>query len=284
MREAVSSAWISMKRLMGTSKFYLILGMVLIFSYYTYTPFLQIAEYYQLSVPPWIYVFYTSFYTMMILNTGLCVLLFSDVPCMDGYSQMMIIRCGRRVYILGQVLYILMASLLYTFVLLILSIIFILPVLEWNADWGVVINTLGQSSTEIQQQTGIKLPFIVDPDFLKALTPVKAMLAGFFSMWLTSALTGVVIGFFRLLFGPMAGVTAAGILAAFAVFVQFIGGEFIGGWLRYLSPLSWSRFGIMDWYGYGMLPSPRYCYSVLIISVIILSIGIILRFCKRDLE
>ena len=135
---AVTSAGICFRRRLNNSKTYLALAVMAIFSFYIFSPVCQLASYYQISCPPWLFPFFMSFPIMLMVHGGLCLLLFSDGGENDGYSYLMLARCGRKATMMGRLLEVLLTSFLYALILLVFSVVFILPVLGWDSDWGTL--------------------------------------------------------------------------------------------------------------------------------------------------
>ena len=129
---AVTSAGICFRRRLNNSKTYLALAVMAIFSFYIFSPVCQLASYYQISCPPWLFPFFMSFPIMLMVHGGLCLLLFSDGGENDGYSYLMLARCGRKATMMGRLLEVLLTSFLYALILLVFSVVFILPVLPWR--------------------------------------------------------------------------------------------------------------------------------------------------------
>ena len=284
MRKKIwTCAKISLIQLFASTKWRFILCIAAIFCFYTYMPFFQIARFYEIGIAPWIYCFFRSFYLMIVLHGALSILLFVEVPYLDMYTEMLIIRSGRFSYILGQFLYICLAAGIYTLIPLLMSLVFVIPRLDCNWEWGMLINTLSESSAVITSQTGIELSFVIDPEILN-LNPLQAMGITFVFEWLVTLFIGCVMLFFRLLVGKMGGIIAAGVLVGMTMFAMFLGGILIGSWLIYISPASWCSIGLLDWFGGGAQPSPTYALIVLSSGIFVMGTGSVLKFIRNDLE
>ena len=122
LQMAVTSAGICFRRRLNNPKTYLALAVMAIFSFYIFSPVCELASYYQMSCPPWLFPFFISFPIMLMVHGGLCLLLFSDGGENDGYSYLMLARCGRRAIMLGQLLEVLLTSFLYALSLLVFSV------------------------------------------------------------------------------------------------------------------------------------------------------------------
>lgn len=270
-------------RFFSDSKTYVILLILLIFNFYVFSPFYTMAQYYQTPVSPWLFPMFLSWFTMSFVHGGLCILLFVDIPHQDRYVDLEIIRCGRAAYIIGQILYVFAVSLFFTLASVLFSILFILPVMDWTLDWGIFLRTFLQYSSKMQQEVGVSVSVLLSGAVIEKMMPLQAMLISFVSMWMVTAFMGMVILFFRIVFGRESGLPAAGVSVAISVFAIGIGQLFYGAWLKYLSPLLWTSYRGLDWFGNGRLSIP-YAAGFLAISMSLMGIISILRFCKMDMK
>ncbi len=284
LRGSLRCCRILIRRELGSPKMWLILIMMGVFSFYCYAPLCTIANFYKVPVTPWAYPFFMSFPIMLVVNNGLCLLLFSDVGETDGYAGLMTVRSGRRAYMAGQLLCILTMGFLYAAVLLAMSIIFILPEISFEGDWGVLLHTLAESSGQVQAQTGVSLSIIVPQEILAVFTPVEAVLISFLCIWLSAAFMGVLICFFRVYVSRAAGIFAAGALVCTALFSASLGMLTVGRWLQFFSPLSWAGFLSIDWYYSGLTPSPAYVFTVLTAGTTAMGIASVWKFERRDFD
>lgn len=284
IKNSLRCCGILLRRELGSPKMWLVLLMMVVFSFYNYSPLCAVAEYYKVPATPWAYPFFLSFPTMLVVNSGLCLLLFSDVGEVDGYAGLMAIRGGRRVYLTGQLLYVLTMAFLYAAGLWLLSILFILPEIGWDPDWGVLLHTLAESSGQVQSQTGVSLSIIVPEETLALFTPGQATVICLLCVWLSAAFLGVLICFFRVFVSRAAGIFAAGILVCMILFSSTLGMFTFGRWLQFLSPLTWASLLSLDWYYSGLAPSPVYAFAVWIAGILSMGTAAVWRFGRRDLD
>lgn len=283
-KKSLRCCGILLRRELGSPKMWLILVMMVVFSFYNYAPLCTIADFYKVPVAPWAYPFFLSFPIMQVVNNGLCLLLFSDVGEADGYGELMIARCGRGAYMAGQLLCVVCMAFLYGLTLWALSILFALPEIGWDADWGVLLHTLAESSGQVQAQTGVSLSIIVSPEVLAIFTPLEATIISFACIGLSAAFIGALICFFRVFVSRQAGIFAAGVLTAMALFANSLGMLTLGRWLQFISPLSWSGLLGIDWYHSGFAPGPEYVFTVWIGGIVMMSCAAVWKFGRRDLE
>lgn len=284
IKKSLRCGRILLRREMDSPKTWLIFVIMLVFSYYNYSPLCTIADFYKIPVTPWAYPFFLSFPIMIVVNCGLHLLLFSGVGEVDGYADLMIARSGRRAYIIGQLFCILTLSFLYAAILWVLSILFILPKIGWDGDWGVLLHTLAESSGQVQAQTGISLSIIVPEETLALFTPVQATLLCLLCIWLSAAFTGVLICFFRVFVSRSAGIFVAGIFVCMTLFSATLGIFTFGRWLQFLSPLTWASLLSLDWYYSGIAPSPVYAFTVLLVGILGMGIASVWKFGRQDLD
>lgn len=284
IRNSLRCCGILLRRELGSPKMWLILVMMVVFSFYNYAPLCALADFYKVPAAPWAYPFFLSFPTMQVVNNGLCLLLFSDIGETDGYAGLMIARGGRRAYMAGQMLCVLTMALLYGLALWALSILFVLPEIGWDMDWGVLLHTLAESSGQVQAQTGVSLSIIVPPEVLAVFTPLEASGLCLLCIWLSAAFMGALICFFRVFVSRQAGIFAAGALVAMALFANSLGMLTLGRWLQFISPLAWVSFLNLDWYYSGLSPSPAYAFAVWAAGIFGMGAAAVWRFGRRDLD
>ena len=74
IRKSLRCCGILLRRDLGGPKMWLIVVMMVVFSFYNYAPLCTIADFYKVQVAPWAYPFFLSFPTMQVVNNGLCAL------------------------------------------------------------------------------------------------------------------------------------------------------------------------------------------------------------------
>lgn len=283
LKSSISCCRTLLHRELGSSKMLLVFIMMAVFSFYTYSPLCTISDYYKVPVTPWIYPFYLTFPTMLVVNSGMYLLMFSSVGDNDGYADLMIARSGRRAYMIGQLLCIVVLGILYAAVLWAMSILFTIPSVRWDADWGVLLHTLTESSGQVQVQTGVNLSISVPGEVLSTFTPAAATLMSFTCIWMAGTFTGILICFFKVFISRTAGIFAAGIIICMALFSTMLGTLTFGRWLQFLSPLTWASFIYLDWYYSGITPSPVYAIVVWTVGILGMGLAAVWRFERRDL-
>ena len=106
----------------------------------------------------------------------------------------------------------------------------------------------------------------------------------FVCMWLVTAFLGMVMSFFNVVVKKMSGIAVVGVLEVLSYFSVYWGAMTIGTWLVFISPVSWTQMGVLDWTDSGLWPTPGYAVTVLLVGILVLGAGCIVKFCRRDLK
>ncbi len=284
IRSVWASTNIRFRKLIGSRKSAVLLGCQLIFCYYVFIPMTQMTIAYGERIPPVAFVFYLSFYRMLVLHGAMTIFLFSDLLEPDSYSLWQTIRMGKKNYILGQIVYIYLISLIYMFVLFLFSLLMTLPVLGPVSEWGKMMFTMAENLGGMVETTGIMVSYSINTMILDAMTPMEALSCSMLLLWLTSSFVGITILFFTVFFRRSVGIMITGIMVSMTVFAMFAGLITIGRWLIYISPLSWSYIGLLDLYKSGNWPTIWYAVLVLLVGGLIMSGASVIRFGKCDVK
>lgn len=110
-------------------------------------------------VRPWLFPFLPCDPDNFIPVFLAFVLLISDAPFRNRQQQFVLLRVGKRDWMGGQLLYILFASVAFTAALWLLSWVFLLPNLEWGADWGPVLTTTAVAGGQFEYNVPLALSY-----------------------------------------------------------------------------------------------------------------------------
>lgn len=266
----------------ASPKSWIAMAVLIIFSYYIYSPLGRIAEYYSLKVTPWLLPFFLSFYLMLLVHGGICLLLFSSVGENDSYKYFVLSRTGKSVYIKGQLLSVQIISFLYSCTVLLLSLLFVIFHLEWDSDWGILLNTMSQSAAQMSEEAAVNLSIVIDGEVLRIFTPASAMLFSFLCLWFSASFLGILILFCTTYFNRRIGIVVAGLFVCLSLFSRLLGSITIGSWLQYISPMTWANFAYLDWYYSGLYPSPLYAFGAWILSIGLMSFFTVRKYAQSD--
>ncbi len=137
-------------------------------------------------VAPWIFPFlYTDRYVLILYMVPL-IFLYCDAPFIDNNQLFVLLRNKRTPWIIGQVLYIVLTSVIYFTTLTILPIVLHIRHITYMDDWGMVLGRMAISGTALVEGTA----FTVSNHIVTYFTPQQAM----FYAWMLSVLFGIFIG------------------------------------------------------------------------------------------
>lgn len=225
---------------------------------------------------PWVFPFVVqNYFIQMIVMLGF-VLLFCDAPFQTEESPYMIVRTGRRVWLSGQIMYIVCISFVFTFAIVLVTVLPLLPYIYVKNEWGRLLGTLAQTDAAVMMGT-IKLDYSLQLNY----TPVAAIGSAFGLVWLNGILAGVLIMFFNLILKRIAGTIAGGILA----FMPYVAIGFSNlRIIRYFAPPSWMNIMAFQAGQVSYLPGAGYCIGFIAVLIIVLIIGCDFVFMRKTIE
>ena len=269
-------AYMNVKKELGTSKLYLVWIISFIFQYYTFSGMKIICRYLGSPTAPWVFPFYLTSPSMLIVYSGLAMLLFCDVPSMDGQAPFVLIRVGKRDWILGQILYVVILAFFYTLWNMLCSVLVLVPNIVLKNEWGSVFRTIA-SYPEIMWDSGATIGFAMDLETFEMFTPVAAMIISGILYWFGTIFLGMIILAFYVMTGKMLGIAVCGFLVALAYFSCSLGLLGYGSVIGQISPINWSS--LLSGNG-----NEAWKWSILKYTILSLAFGVIsvVMFCRKD--
>jgi len=237
-----------------------------------------------IDVTPWVFPNLLTTSAMVAVFTCFIMLFFCDAPFADSHTPFLIIRTGRRNWMIGQLLYIILASFIYTVFFLIMSVVVLLPNVQWDTGWGTILKTIA-ANPGIGDNYGIKLTVFVHPLIVDMFSPIEATIISFGLFWLTSAFIGILILCGNVITGRTGGLVMAGVFLCISFFTEYLGPLTFGGyWIRYLSPINWCSICCLDWNKRGEWVSPSYAVISLVLAIVFMGIVSTIVFCNKDMD
>lgn len=202
------------------------------------------------AMSPWIYPLIFSEDGSVFVFFSNLILLFANAPFMEEYQLFYLIRCGKKKWYASQILYIVLASIIYFSTIFVISIIYLSPYMSFQTEWGKIFMTI---SRNIPQFSVV----------VERFAAIPATLYSFAIHILIGIFLGLLLFDFNLLFKQGVGIMCA----LFFVILSYVLGYIETGQtvanikLRYLSPISWARLsfyhegvgGLPLWYPFVML-------------------------------
>ncbi|MGB8455954.1 MAG: hypothetical protein WCD89_27020 [Anaerocolumna sp.] len=212
----------------------------------------------------------------LILLAGI-VFLFSDAPFINKNQPYIIIRSKRIPWVLGQILYIIMASAIYFLFLMLISILVLLPYGTFATDgWGKIINTLAQTDAGRQ----INLQFGITKEITTFYSPWEAFGLSFLLNWGVACFLGLLMFVINLKFNRMLGLVVGGVILSFDLLVT----NALPPAFYHFSPVSLSRLGVLDPMGVSMFPNMTYPFVFFSVSIVVISVLLVVSIKKISIE
>lgn len=226
---------------------------------------------------PWIFPFLFTYRYMKIILMMPLLFIFCDAPFIDGNQVYVMLRTNRRSWCVGQILYVIVSSFLYTMLLLISSVLFNLGNMQWGTTWGVV---LGKSAmTSIVSSLGKSHGTIrISSMVVRYYKPYQAMILSFLLMWLSFMFIGLIIYVLNVISKTqLAGTLTAGVLILFTA-VADLRAKFV----KY-SPISWNSLNNVDVANVTAFPKIDFVLLTYICIIIILIIFCIIVGKRQEI-
>lgn len=232
-------------------------------------------------VSPWSLMAITStYFTYIILLMGY-VFLYCDAPFLDEQQPYVILRCGRKMFCKAQILYIALSSLIYTFFVFGVTLLFTLPNISFSTQWGKVLNTLALTNLNSKYANILEMS-----DTILQMPALEAFAKQILLLWLTGCFIGLLIFVLNLKFSRVVGISCAAILVFMNMFASMFSishGQF-GGVIYWFLPTAWANLGILQSRASDPLPPFAYAVGMLIFLNALFSIIIYKMFKKKEIE
>lgn len=163
---------------------------------------------YQLKATPFLFSFLFTHASVIFCFLAGIVLLFSNAPFFGRSQMFLAIRTGNLLWSLGQILYLLVGSIFYFFLLYAMSVLFLFPYISLQNEWGNVWNTLAR--TDLGIRCGVTL--VVPKDILNHFAPLELLGWTFLMGVLNAVLIGLILFFCNIYFSREVGITVAMVL------------------------------------------------------------------------
>lgn len=237
----------------------------------------KISEYLGVMPSIWIFPFLYSQYYMKLIFTLPVVMLFCDAPFIDDNQLFVAVRAKRIKLLLGQILYIIMASGIYYLFILFVSLIIGVFVGNLSMEWGKVFHTIAETGVA----SFLECHFVEAPkNIVNYFTPLQAVWFTFIMSWLNGIMIGCIMLALSLCTGKKyVGMIFSSVLILFSCFLVTYNELLI----KY-SPISWNTLNNIDIGGKTTKPAFEYCIVFIFIVIIICIFSIIIAGRKSMIE
>lgn len=179
----------NIRQLLLNTRVKVVLLFIILFIIQMLSPVLFFSKTVHIKVTPFAFPFIVNDLVGQFLISAGTVVMFCNAPFeTDGY-QYMITRSGKKSWAIGQIIYIVKISFLYTVCLLIASIIPFIGHLQLDSRWGKIWGTLGETDAAAQFNINFNIP----ASLLQNYTPVKAVVISIILEWICFIWIGLFI-------------------------------------------------------------------------------------------
>lgn len=219
-----------------------------------------------------LFAHYTSGTVQMLIITMGLFLLFCDAPFLNHITRYRLIRADRLSFYMGQVLYVIAVSGLYTLWIWICTMVGAAGSFRWGGGWSRTVTVAGKNYS----MTGMRMINGFTDRLVRSLTPEQAFYRAALGLFLFCIFSGLMLCAVSMLFNGMAGNAILGILIGSDYALTSIYGN---GKFFYIQPLSMIKVAGQD------LGSSPYSPSIGYVAVF-LTVGCILFlllgfYCSR---
>lgn len=226
---------------------------------------------------PLIFPFFSSDPVKQLILLAGIVFLFSDAPFINKNQPYIIIRSKRIPWVLGQILYIIMASAVYFLFLMLVSIVVLLPYMTFaTKEWGKIIQTMAQTDAGIQ----INLQFGITKEIITFYSPLEAFGLSFLLNWGVACFLGLLLFVINLKLNRMFGLIAGGVILFFDLLVT----NMLSPAFYHFSPVSLSRLSVLDPMGVSIFPNRIYSLAFFSMSIVVLSALLVVSIKKTSIK
>lgn len=236
----------------------------------------------KVSVTLWSLPFFmTTFNSLIPIMLGF-IFIYCNAPFLDEQQPYLIIRVGRMVFIVAQILYIFVSSLVYTIFIFLMTVFCSLPRLAFSLEWGKIFKTLALTNAGSQFNVALNIP----DSLMSQNSPMEAIAKQILLLWLIGCFLGFLIFVFNIRFSRIVGISCASLFVFLDMFADFfrMSHGYFGNKIYYFSPVSWANLTIFKSDPAETLPTFTYACFILIFLIIILVAIIIILFRKRTIE
>ncbi len=269
-----------LRKLFSNPRFYIVVAVALSFIYLNATDLKNISVETGVNLTPWLLPFMFSRPYDAAIFGAIIGILFCDAPFTEKSETYLLLRVNRSSWFLGQVLYVISVSLIFTLIITISSIVFLIPRVEFSTEWGRVLDSIAYYYDSSVGKPPFQMPsFYVDYAIVNNFTPLQAMLHSNVMLFLLCCFSASLIFVLNLKTNRFIG---AGVIVFLAGYSDFFSGRL--SYEAYISPFTWLSITEVDYFEYSLASTPQYAYGFLIIVPILLwTIGYI-SIIKSDIN
>lgn len=280
-RNALFCMWENFKKWKKNARVGILFLTIAAFGFWDYTSISAYAREIYGGMTSWVLPFYLRSPLMIMVYCCITTAFFGNAPFSDRQVPFVVIRVGRRPWIVGQFMYILMGSAVYVAIYLLVSVVFMLPSFDVSNEWGIAVRALATGDV---MPSNHLITLGVSEEIVNGFTPVQATLITCGLMWMVAVFIANLIMMLNLASRGTLGIPVAGILIFFMYFWSYFGRMWFGEYIYWFSPFSWCSMLMIDFWNQGVYPSIGYVTMALLGGSLIMGIISVAIYCKRDIH
>ncbi len=204
------------------------------------------------------------------------ILMYCNAPYVDEHQMSLMLRSGRKKWFLGQIIYTVMASVLFFIWMAILSVIEYIPYVGFSTEWESVLAKISQNPRVYGHGLYLNVPYAI----LQNYTPIQAFLICFCINVGVGTLLGLLIFYVNLWKSRGYG---AAVALAWVALSDIVANEIVQHmWMIILAPTAWTNLTLY------CEENARIAFgtvaALLILGILLLSILIMVRANKYSVE
>ena len=233
-----------------------------------------------LKVAPWLLVGLVRHQNWYMFFMMAYLLLICDAPFLNRQQQFVLLRSGKINWLAGQILYLAILSALVTLLTWVLSVVALLPEVDWTTQWGAAI----QTASRYPEAYSVTPQYTIIGYALKNMTGMGATLWALLMQFLVGLFLGELVLVCNLWSKRGLGIGISAAMLFFSLTVaQYAGSRGYVKRLVYISPLSWMDLAKTGDTAVGQ-PPLWYCITMLLILIVGLAVFALRNIHKHSLD
>ena len=268
-----------LKQKIFCSKTYVLLILQFFIMFIYTNGLVECSDAYEYPCAPWILAFYFSSAYVILINSFLVIYYFSDAPFMQYYNIYKIIRYGRTMYAVENIVAVCVQAFGFMVVSFLLSIICLFGRIDFTCGWGKLLHTIALTNGIESFQIYMDISY----ESMKQFTALELVGLTIVIGTLVFSFVGLLMYIISLYFSRVAASIIAVIMATMA-FMTEEAIPIVARPLSYVSPISWLHVARIKMKVMGVYVLPPLWYIIIFLIVgISLCISLIL-YKSRTVE
>lgn len=256
-----------------------VVGMLMVFLHLNIRDLSIISEQVGHRMTVWLFPFIMTTRIVRLVVILLYIFLICEAPCFTVQSPYAIVRCGRKDYFKGKILFFMVGSVGYFLMIALVVPLMFCQQMEFSMDWGKIYGTIGNGYVGSDLLYTIK----INSKIVNGMLPLEAFFLSFTLSVMMGLLMELIICFLNMVSKSK---TAGVLVCSFFAFFDFLLQTFDylrDGKLVLFSWFSWSDIRYLDFHGNTPYPTFTESCAFYMILIIVLIFAIMRVQRKFDI-